>query len=41
VISRREAPGLELSGVACPTATTCWAIGQNSKSGIVVPIQVA
>jgi hypothetical protein len=32
-----SAPGITLSGVACSTATTCWAIGQNSKGvGIIV-----
>ena len=36
----KKAPGIGLYGVACPTATTCWAIGQNGKSGIVVPVQV-
>lgn len=30
----------QAGGLACPTATTCWAIGQNDKSGIVVPVRV-
>jgi hypothetical protein len=33
-----SAAGIDLSGVACSTATTCWAIGENTKGvGIIVP----
>jgi len=32
-------PGTELLGVACPSATTCEALGDNfSGDGVVVPI---
>lgn len=35
----QAAPGTtHLWGIACPTSTTCYAVGQSTSGGVVVPI---